>query len=231
MSELQKAAQRITALRVLEGVIKEETEQAKAAALEAMAAVGAERVRVVDAAGANLGAVSLATGRTTARVTDERALLEWVKRNHPSELVETVRPAFLQALKDSAVAKAEPGDTTAVGPDGEVLPGMELVSAQPYVAVRATPEAKERMRGLLASGLLQLTANPREVSDRGALSYLDELYTQAELDAAVEQARREASVVPVGEHLMEPGGHCRTCGHGHSNTEWARIHDAEAGHG
>lgn len=57
------------------------------------------------------------------------------------------------------------------------------------------------------------------------------VYTQADVDAAVEAARRDAQVVPVGEHLMEPGGHCRTCGHRHSNTEWARIHDAEAGHG
>lgn len=165
MSELQQAAQRITALRVLEGVLKEQTDAAKAAARDAMDAVGAERVRVVDAAGTNLGAVSLATGRTTARVVDERALLEWVRRNHPSEVVETVRPAFLQVLKDSAVAKAEAGDPTAVGPDGEVLPGMEVVSAQPYVTVRATPEAKERMRSLLDAGLRQLTAGPEEVQD------------------------------------------------------------------
>lgn len=45
------------------------------------------------------------------------------------------------------------------------------------------------------------------------------LYTQVELDAAVEAA----SYQRVGDHLREPGGYCRTCGEFHAETEWARI--------
>lgn len=47
------------------------------------------------------------------------------------------------------------------------------------------------------------------------------LYRQADVDTAV----RAAQVVPLGTHLMEPGGYCRTCGIVHAHTEWARIHD------
>lgn len=47
------------------------------------------------------------------------------------------------------------------------------------------------------------------------------LYTQTDLDLAVAQA----TVTPVGEHLMEPSGWCRTCGVQHSHVEWARLHD------
>jgi hypothetical protein len=53
------------------------------------------------------------------------------------------------------------------------------------------------------------------------------LFTAADLDAAVRAAR----LTPVGEHLMEPSGYCRTCGIVHSNTEWARLHDQLAGDG
>lgn len=171
MSDLQPAARRITALRVLESLLKEEIDPARADAREAMETLGAERVRVGDETGTNLGSVSLSAGRVTARVADERALLEWVRRNHPTEVqtVEVIRPAFVKVLLDGAVAKADPGEPTAVGPDGEVLPGVEVVHGQPYVSVRPTTEAKERMRGLLASsGLLQLTSGtPGEVAEDG----------------------------------------------------------------
>lgn len=54
---------------------------------------------------------------------------------------------------------------------------------------------------------------------------VEEVVPRSEVDRLVEQARREASVTPLGTHLKEPGGYCATCGHEHSTTEWARIHD------
>jgi len=50
----------------------------------------------------------------------------------------------------------------------------------------------------------------------------------------VEAAVARAQLVPVGAHLKELGGWCRTCSVHHSETEWARIHDQvqrEAGDG
>lgn len=46
--------------------------------------------------------------------------------------------------------------------------------------------------------------------------------------AAVDRLAAElkaAQVVPLGEHLKEPGGWCRTHSIQHSEPEWARIHD------
>lgn len=47
------------------------------------------------------------------------------------------------------------------------------------------------------------------------LAEIDRL--QAELKAA--------QVIPLGDHLKEPGGWCRTHSIHHSEVEWARIHD------
>lgn len=167
MTEVQAAARRITVFRALESIVKEQIDDAKAAALKAMVADGAERVAARDDAGVKLASVSLSAGRIKARVVNERALLEWVKHNHPTEVVETVRPSYLKALLDSAVAKAESDDDPAVGPDGEVLPGVELTRGQGYVSVLSSAVAKERMRAVLASsGLLALPAgSDGEVSD------------------------------------------------------------------
>lgn len=165
MSDLQAAARRVAAAKLIGDVLKEEAEQARKSTLELMDQLGVERVRVTDESGANLGAVTIAAGRTSVRVVDEQAFVAWVRRNHPSELVQVVRDTFREKVFASAKAKAEPGDSTAVGPDGEVVPGLEVVHGTPYVTARPTAEARERMRDLLrGSGLFELTSGGEEVS-------------------------------------------------------------------
>jgi hypothetical protein len=56
-------------------------------------------------------------------------------------------------------------------------------------------------------------------------SVIQRVYAQAELDEAVALARRKAQITPVGEHLIEPRGYCRTCGVRHSTVEIARLED------
>jgi hypothetical protein len=54
------------------------------------------------------------------------------------------------------------------------------------------------------------------------------LYRQAEVDRLVSQARRfglNQAVRPIGEHLVESQGYCRTCGSHHSPEEIARLED------
>lgn len=159
MSELQPAARQVMALRLVESFVKDQLSTARGGLVNEMGQLGVERVRVSDEAGTDLGTVSLAAGRVTAKVVDEAAFLRWVKHNHPTEVVETVRDSFRKKLFDGAVAKAEPDDPTAVGPDGEVIPGVELVHNQPYPTCRPTDEAKQRMGALLAD-VLALPAGP-----------------------------------------------------------------------
>ncbi len=165
MSDLQAAARRVVAAKLIGDVLREEADQARRSTLELMDQLGAERVRVTDESGANLGSVSVAAGRVSVRVVDEQAFVAWVAKNHPSELVQVVRDSFREKVFASAKAKAEPGDSTAVGPDGEVVPGLEVVHGTPYVTTRPTAEARERMRDLLrGSGLFELTSGGEEVS-------------------------------------------------------------------
>lgn len=54
---------------------------------------------------------------------------------------------------------------------------------------------------------------------------VEELVPRSEVDRLIAEARRDAGVLPLGIHLKEPGGWCRTHSIQHSETEWARIHD------
>lgn len=157
--QIQGAARVVMATRLIGDVVKDETDAAKVTVRELMQQTGAEKLRVTDDAGNNLGTVSLTAGRVSARVVDEAAFLAWVVHNHPDETQTVVREAFRRKVLDSATSKAEHGNPTAVGPDGEVVPGVEVVHGVPYVSCRPTPEARDRMRTMLAnSGLLALAA-------------------------------------------------------------------------
>jgi hypothetical protein len=165
MTDIRSATRLVMATRLIGDVVKDETDAAKVLSRELMQQTGIERVRVNDEAGNSLGTVSLTVGRVSARVTDEAAFTAWVQRNHPDETVTVVRDSFRKKVLDSATGKAEHGDPTAVGPDGEVLPGVEVVHGLPYIMVRPTVEARDRMRTMLAnSGLLALAsgATPAE---------------------------------------------------------------------
>ncbi len=88
-------------------------------------------------------------GRLTAYVSDEPALLDWVKRRHPTEVIETVRDAYERSLLDSAREYGEAVDRTT----GEVVPGITVRYGQPYITFR--PE--RGMEGIVVDRWTELT--------------------------------------------------------------------------
>ena len=81
-------------------------------------------------------------------VTDERAFVEWVKENHPTEIVESVNPAYLASLK-------QVGDVL-VDKDGVVADGVEVVTSKPSLSVRSEKGALELVTQMVADGLVSL---------------------------------------------------------------------------
>ena len=117
-----------------------------------------ERVRAQLPDGTVIGAVTISKAAEIASVTDERALLEWVKQNAPTEIVESVNPAFVEVLKRQAKAHG-----FAHTPDGEIIPGVELrtgaASYRPTVDKDAVPALRAKLAELIADGLLELEAS------------------------------------------------------------------------
>lgn len=144
---------RVIAAKLVADELKEIERTAKAELMELADAVGATSFTVKDDDGTKLGTVSKSEGRVAAKVVDEAALLAWVKANRPDQLRQVVEDAYVKALLKSAV---ENGDAVDVE-TGEIIPGIEVMQGSPFVSARPTPEAKARMKDLLAgSPLLEL---------------------------------------------------------------------------
>lgn len=92
--------------------------------------------------------VSWSKGATKIVVADERALLEWVKVHHPTEIVEQVNPAYLKSLK--AVGAA------VVDADGVVVDGAEVVTGEPWLSVRSERGALEVVARMVSEGRVSL---------------------------------------------------------------------------
>lgn len=133
-----------------------------------------------------LGSVTMSAPDWLARVTDERALVDWLLAHeyqtltvaehvvtgpepevidvllaHAPHLVERVTRVEDYALKDllQGCAKAK----VPVGPGGEMdLPGVEVERPQPRITVRPNDNAKKAVADLLDSGRLTLDGYLRE---------------------------------------------------------------------
>lgn len=93
--------------------------------------------------GEEIGSVTLASGRKTARIADQAALEEWARRTHP-EAFETVTitrlsPQFVERLLSAAKKLGTPVDAET----GEEVPGIVVEQGDPYPQVRLNPDAAE----------------------------------------------------------------------------------------
>lgn len=155
MGDMKAAARTAMAAKLIADVVKIEHDPVKSDLLTSMLDADVERVGVVDDDGAKLGAVSVGQRKPAAKVVDSVAFTAWVAREYPGEMVQSVRDSFAAKLLAGATAANEPVDAAT----GVVMPGVEIVAGEPYLTVRPTAEAKDRMRDtIIASGLLQLTA-------------------------------------------------------------------------
>lgn len=156
MGDLKQAARSALTAQLVSGLVGDHGKAFKANVLEQMSELGAERLRVPDDDGTDLGTVSITPGRKSAKITDTQAFTAWVADRYPDELVRVVGEAFTRKLLDSALAAGEPVDVRT----GEVIPGVEVAVSDAYLTVRPSSEAKTRMRETLhASGLLQLPSS------------------------------------------------------------------------
>lgn len=106
--------------------------------------------------GTRIGSVKRSKPRLSPVVTDEHALLEWVRANRPEELVESVNPTFVDYLKGQAKTHGEP----VYAPTGEIVPGIELREGAPSFLPQPDPQMvpviRAKLAELIGSGLLAL---------------------------------------------------------------------------
>ena len=126
-------SERFAALKTLEAAVKAVASEAGEVAIQHGSDTGADRWRT------EYGTVVIATRKDAPVIADEAGLLQWVKENAPTEIVETVRPAYAKMLMDRC---AVDGDTVIDTATGEALP-FAMVRRGTVYASTPKSDAKE----------------------------------------------------------------------------------------
>ena len=93
--------------------------------------------------GTRLGKVTKAAGKATPQVVDEAAFLAWVQKNHPTEIQQSIRPAFREKILSTVKAHGQAVDDST----GEIVPGIELRQGNPYISFRSEPGYVDAITG------------------------------------------------------------------------------------
>jgi hypothetical protein len=142
---------RVAALKALYDKVRQAYNDARQDALNSLQP--GDRLHAALPDGVDIGTVSVVDGKTTAKVTNPAALLEWVKVNAPDEVetVARVRESYVGAL----LARCENVDGAAMhAKTGELLPGVRFETGDPYTRVTQTEEQQAAFTSALWAGEL-----------------------------------------------------------------------------
>ena len=111
-----------------------------------MDVIGADRVKA-ELDGEVIAYVTTSKPKFKWEVTSERKFVEWVKDNHPSEIVESVRESFREVILD----KFNYVDDAAIDPNGEIVDWLLGHISEPYLVTKFHSDGREKLRDAFVS--------------------------------------------------------------------------------
>lgn len=152
MTSAKEAALRAAVLKALSKKVGAAEKAAKSIVQEELDP-GDRKGAVLDD-GTDIGTVSYTKG-TAAKplVADEREFTEWVLDHAPTEVIQTVRPAY----RDSLLKRLQAADDNElVDPaTGEIVPGvLQGSGGAPYVMVKQTTDQEQALAAAWVDGRL-----------------------------------------------------------------------------
>lgn len=140
MTDRHDVAARVALLKVIGDLIGGASKVARAAIVDgwrpkdrAAAVVG----------GREIGAVTLSSGRASARVADEAAFVAWVEKTHPEQMETVTQTRPNPEFVDRLTAAARKLGVAVDAETGEEVPGIAVEVGAPYPTVRLSGDAVE----------------------------------------------------------------------------------------
>jgi hypothetical protein len=150
--------ERIALLRALKAALAAIDAEEAARVIETGSATQADRWRTP------YGTVTIASKDDSIVITDSHAVLQHVKETAPTEIQESVRPAYLSHLLADLVID---GDQVVSVETGEVVPWAKVKHGEPYVSTsgEARKKAIERWEQILTERLESIEPNPASIEE------------------------------------------------------------------
>ena len=152
--DIKKLSLELAAIAMIADAAKKRKDELRAQLQAEMDGIGADRVKA-ELDGDVIAYVTTSKPKFKWEVISERKFVEWVKDNHPSEIVESVRESF----KDVILDKFNYVDDAAIDPNGEIVDWLVGHIAEPYLVTKFHSDGREKLRDAFLSNAI----DPRKV--------------------------------------------------------------------
>jgi hypothetical protein len=141
---IKEKSLKLAAVSLIADEAKKAKDRLRAELQEEMDNLGADRVK------AELGDEVVAYITTTKpkfkwEITSDRKFIEWVKANHPSEIVETVRESSIEAI----LSKFNYVDDLVIDSNGEPVDWLIGSESNPYLTTKFAGDGREKLRSAI----------------------------------------------------------------------------------
>ena len=152
--DIKKLSLELAAIAMIADAAKKRKDELRAQLQAEMDGIGADRVKA-ELDGDVIAYVTTSKPKFKWEVISERKFVEWVKDNHPSEIVESVRESFREVILD----KFNYVDDAAIDPNGEIVDWLVGHIAEPYLVTKFHSDGREKLRDAFLSNSI----DPRKV--------------------------------------------------------------------
>ncbi|MFY7812324.1 MAG: hypothetical protein ACOVQZ_00585 [Candidatus Nanopelagicaceae bacterium] len=144
--DIKKLSLELAAIAMIADAAKKRKDELRAQLQAEMDGIGADRVKA-ELDGEVIAYVTTSKPKFKWEVISERKFVEWVKDNHPSEIVESVRESFREVILD----KFNYVDDAAIDPNGEIVDWLVGHISEPYLVTKFHSDGREKLRDAFVS--------------------------------------------------------------------------------
>ena len=132
---------KLAAVSLIADEAKRVKDQLRAELQNEMDGIGADRVKA-ELDGETIAYVTTSKPKFKWVIKNDRKFLEWVKANHPSEIVESVRESSV----DKILEKFNYLDDVVIDSNGEIVDWLEGSESEPYLTTKFHGDGRDKLR-------------------------------------------------------------------------------------
>lgn len=138
---IKEASLKLAAVTLIADEAKRAKDRLRAELQAEMDGIGADRIKA-ELDGETVAYVTTVQPKFKWEITSDRKFIEWVKSQMPSEIVETVRPSYV----DYVLSHLKYVDDLVVAPNGEIVDWAVGSASEPYLTTKFQGEGREKIK-------------------------------------------------------------------------------------
>lgn len=144
--DIKKLSLELAAISMIADAAKKRKDELRSQLQGHMDDIGADRVKA-ELDGEVIAYVTTSKPKFKWQVLNERKFVEWVKANHPTEIVESVRESFIDVILE----KFNYVDDMAIDPNGEPVDWLIGNTSEPYLTTKFHSDGRKKLRDAFVS--------------------------------------------------------------------------------